>query len=64
MSELDIDPGDRCDVCGAQAYAKAFEKPGGRSLLFCCHHWRKHGLALDARGWRIVDHTDRIEAKR
>jgi len=62
MSELDIDPAERCDQCGARAYAKAYEKPGGRSLSFCCHHFRRHSLELDARGWYFVDHTDRIGA--
>lgn len=64
MSELDISPGDRCDQCGAPAFAKAFEKPGGRSLLFCCHCFRRNEAELFARGWRFVDHTDRVEVKR
>lgn len=64
MSELDIDLTDRCDQCGAQAFAKSFATPGGSFLLFCAHHWRKNQLALDALGWKPVDHTDRVGAAR
>jgi len=62
MSELDIEHGDVCDACGARAWAKSFEEPGGRFLLFCAHHFHRHQIALDALGWLPVDHTDRVEA--
>ncbi|MDO4613891.1 MAG: hypothetical protein Q4B10_07510 [Actinomycetaceae bacterium] len=37
---------DRCDVCGAQAWVRAFFSSG--ILLFCAHHAREHSGALEA----------------
>jgi hypothetical protein len=36
---------DRCDRCGAAAMLRAVLATGGE-LLFCGHHARKHGPAL------------------
>lgn len=36
---------DRCDRCGAQAYAR-YRLASGSELLFCAHHNRKHGDAI------------------
>ena len=35
---------DRCDRCGAQAYAKTAHT--AETLLWCAHHFRKHEQAL------------------
>jgi acetyl-CoA carboxylase beta subunit len=32
---------DRCDRCGAQAYAKTIHEDD-MELLWCAHHWRLH----------------------
>lgn len=47
---------DRCDRCGAQAYALA-TLTSGTDLLFCAHHWREHGATLLAQGATIHDET-------
>jgi len=36
---------DRCDRCGAQAYAKT-RSTEGRELLWCGHHFTFHEAAL------------------
>jgi len=36
--------GERCDVCGAQAYVETLH--GAHSLLWCVHHYRKHEAHL------------------
>jgi hypothetical protein len=41
---------DRCDRCGAQAYASY--KKDGMELLFCLHDAKKHNLALECSGWQ------------
>lgn len=45
---------DRCDVCQAQAKARATME-SGNDLLFCAHHVRVHEPLLIAQGARI-DH--------
>ncbi|MDU0967715.1 MAG: hypothetical protein E7A62_00195 [Actinomycetaceae bacterium] len=37
---------DRCDVCGAQAWVRAFMRSG--QLLFCAHHAREYASALES----------------
>lgn len=51
---------DRCDVCGAQAYIKAFLATG--ELLFCAHHGKanKEKLEKVAKGWH--DESDKLSA--
>lgn len=47
---------DRCDRCGAQAYAAYVLS--GLDLLMCAHHNREHGPALVAKGATLtVDNT-------
>lgn len=46
---------DRCDACGSQAYFIA-EKDGSK-LLFCNHHFRKHEVPLEDRGFLITDQS-------
>lgn len=57
---------DRCDRCGAQAFARAVAISGDSSLLellFCGHHFHKHGKALGDKGWLIQNDTDLINLK-
>lgn len=46
---------DRCDRCGAQAYA--FAILDAAELLFCAYHWREHGPAIIAAGHSHHDGT-------
>ena len=49
---------DRCDRCGAQAYARVVLADG--ELLFCAHHMRKHRDRLEALAVRIDDESERL----
>lgn len=49
---------DRCDRCGAQAYAVAFKD--NLDLMFCNHHFTKHQGALEDQGFVIIDQTYRL----
>lgn len=51
---------DRCDQCGAQAYAVA-QQDGKADLLFCIHHRRAHYQALLETGWTVTDDYEAIE---
>lgn len=50
---------DRCDRCGAQAFASASKD--GSELLFCVHHIKKHNLALEAERWIVSFDYVRLE---
>jgi len=50
---------DRCDRCQAQAYVRVV-LPGGSDLLFCGHHWGRHGEALRPQAEHIHDETHRL----
>lgn len=50
---------DRCDRCGAQAYAR-FEFASGGELLFCAHHKNEHGPALEGRAVLTRDETEKL----
>ncbi len=50
---------DRCDRCGAQAYLRVHLQSGGE-LLFCAHHAREHGDALQRVAASVVDETHRL----
>lgn len=50
---------DRCDRCGAEAYARVSKENVGE-LMFCGHHFRASEAQFIAGGWTIVDQTDRI----
>lgn len=53
---------DRCDRCSAQAYVKR-ENAAGSELLFCVHHERVHGDALDAQGFpTTIDNRTALDA--
>lgn len=50
---------DRCDRCGAQAFAAAHH--GVRaSLLFCGHHLAQHEAGLVGAGFEIQDERNKI----
>lgn len=53
---------DRCDGCGTQAYVKLVK--GDAELIFCGHHFNKHGDALDEAGWNIVVDTRELLTQR
>jgi hypothetical protein len=44
---------DRCDRCGAQAFAEA--RKDGMSLIFCGHHRKQYADNLLVEGWTIYD---------
>jgi hypothetical protein len=50
---------DRCDRCGAQAFAKV-ELIGGGELLFCAHHAREHLPKLKEKGHKVMDESGRL----
>lgn len=50
---------DRCDRCGAQAFALALVNDV--RLLFCGHHFRKHREALAEVASVLVDETYKLE---
>jgi 4-hydroxyphenylpyruvate dioxygenase-like putative hemolysin len=54
-----LNPADRCDRCGAQAYVRVV-LPSSRELLFCAHHNRQHGPALAKVAVEIQDETERL----
>lgn len=53
---------DRCDRCGAQAYVQVLLQAGGE-LMFCAHHARAHGDALQSIAAEVIDETERLHAK-
>jgi hypothetical protein len=56
-----MDPVNRCDRCGAQAFVEVDLRAGG-TLLFCAHHADEHNdkiMALDA---VIADHRPFLTA--
>jgi hypothetical protein len=50
---------NRCDRCGAQAYARVLLH-SGQDLLFCAHHHRQHAPALAKIAAGIQDETKRL----
>jgi len=50
---------DRCDRCGAQAYARVI-LPSGGELLFCAHHMRAHREHLAAIEAQVLDESARL----
>lgn len=60
----------RCDRCGAQAYVQAEViikdlAEQSQELLFCAHHYDKHGDALRTHPLvkRIFDYTPRLRSE-
>lgn len=54
-----LDATDRCDRCGAQAYVRVV-LTGGGELMFCSHHWNRHGDSLRSQAVDITDETHRL----
>ena len=52
---------DRCDRCGAQAYAQAEKWGAPAHLLFCLHHSKEFKDALLNYGWTIRWDEENIE---
>lgn len=52
-------PADRCDRCGARAYA-AITVASGLGLLMCAHHLNKHEAEFVRRGYVIHDERARL----
>jgi len=46
---IELNAYDRCDRCGAQAYA--LYRKDGLELTFCLHHAKQHNLALECEDW-------------
>jgi len=52
---------DRCDRCGAQAFAATAHTTTRQMLLWCGHHYTRHEKALLAAGaWQVLDERYRI----
>jgi hypothetical protein len=51
-----LDHTDRCDRCGARAYAQTVIAAGG-SLYWCRHHWLQYRRRLEAVSVHINDET-------
>lgn len=58
LAQTPLTNADRCDRCGAQAYARVVLADG--ELLFCAHHMRKHRDQLEALAVRIDDQSERL----
>jgi hypothetical protein len=50
---------DRCDRCGAQAYAAAL-LPSGGELLFCAHHLRENRDKLVELQAKVHDESHKL----
>ena len=62
-----MDANDRCDLCGAQAYASAKLPKVQSPLLFCAHHFAQYHDGLVLSGAALVDERHRVaeeEARR
>jgi hypothetical protein len=56
-----LNPTDRCDACGSQAYIWINGVSG--DLLFCRHHFLKNEEKLREYAFEIIDETWKINAK-
>ena len=54
-----MDPGHRCDRCGAQAYVRVLLR-SRQDLLFCAHHHRQHAPALAKAAVAVQDETHHL----
>ena len=52
---------DRCDRCGAQAFVRALLTSG--DLMFCAHHGRSYGPALEQVALLVEDGSGALNAK-
>lgn len=56
MEHTALTADDRCDRCGAQAYAKTVHG-NGRPLYWCAHHLRDYPALIP---FLVVDQTHRL----
>lgn len=61
MVERQTSIADRCDRCGAEAFAWVNGISG--DLYFCGHHFTKHESALKEYAFEVVDDRKFINAK-
>lgn len=54
---------DRCDGCGARAYARVTVNPAKADLHFCKHHFDKHLAKLLETAIDVVNETDALNPK-
>jgi hypothetical protein len=52
---------DRCDRCGAQAFVRAVLPSG--DLMFCAHHGRVYGDALEQVALAVEDGTAALTSR-
>lgn len=57
----DLTAHNRCDRCGAQAYAVAGKSEVG-TLMFCGHHFAEVENTLREQGWDVLDQRSRLTA--
>lgn len=55
-----LDTTHRCDGCGAQAYVEVILETG-QTLLFCGHHWKRHGEAVKPLADSINNELKKLE---
>ena len=53
---------DRCDRCGAQAYAQFTRDDAASELIFCQHHIREFRDALIDDGWDVYFDTESLRS--
>jgi len=58
VPEQTLSAADRCDACGARAYASALLENG--ELLFCGHHWARYAEKVQSICIRHLDETQFI----
>lgn len=62
MPVVEFSAQDRCDRCGAQAYALARNDFLNVSeLLFCAHHLREHYDMLLDEGWAVIEDFEGLD---
>lgn len=60
---LPLTPSDRCDRCGAQAYARTsvLAETGPVDLLWCAHHFATNETKLREIALAVQDERDRLK---
>lgn len=59
MPVVEFTAQDRCDGCGAQAYAAATSEFG--ELLLCGHHLRRNYDRLLDEGWEVTEDFEALD---
>ena len=64
MGDRLLKASDRCDRCGARAYARAFftgdPEKDAPELSFCAHHWAEYGAAVREVAFAWLDETEYV----